>query len=64
MLQKQLISKDVCPLIIKFILNLYLISKTLVKWNKTQSEPFSINNGVKQGAVLSAPFLHYMLMTY
>ena len=51
----KLISKDVCPLIIRFILNSYLISKSLVKWNKTQSEPFSINNGVKQGAVLSAP---------
>ena len=51
----KLISKDVCPLIIRFIMNSYLISKSLVKWNKTQSEPFSINNGVKQGAVLSAP---------
>ena len=50
-----LISRDICPLIIRFILNSYLISKSLVKWNKTQSEPFSINNGVKQGAVLSAP---------
>ena len=42
-----LIAKDICPLIIRFILNFYLISKSLVKWNKTQSEPFSINNGVK-----------------
>ena len=50
-----LIAKDVCPLIIRFILNSYLISKSLVKWNQMNSEPFSINNGVKQGAVLSAP---------
>merc|ERR1712236_152837 len=50
-----LIAKDICPLIIRFILNSYLISKSLVKWNKIQSEPFSISNGVKQGAVLSAP---------
>ena len=31
----KLISRDVCPLIIRFILNSYLISKSLVKWNKT-----------------------------
>ena len=50
-----LIEKDVCPLIIRFILNSYLISKSVVKWNQMNSEHFSINNGVKQGAVLSAP---------
>merc|ERR1711888_124261 len=36
-------------------MNSNLISKSLVKWNKTQCEPFSINNSVKQGAVLSSP---------
>ena len=36
-------------------MNSYLIGKSIVKWNKTHSEPFNINNGVKQGAVLSAP---------
>ena len=50
-----LISKDVCPLIIRFLMNSYLISKSIVKWNNTLSTAFDINNGVKQGAVISAP---------
>ena len=51
----KLIDKDICPLIIRFLLNSYVISKSIVKWNNSQSKSFNINNGVKQGAVLSAP---------
>ena len=40
---------------IRFILNVYVISTAVVSWNNTQSESFNIKNGVKQGAVLSAP---------
>ena len=50
-----LIEKDVCPLMIRFIINVYITSTAVVSWNNTQSESFSIKNGVKQGAVLSAP---------
>ena len=50
-----LIQKDICPLIIRLIMNTYIMSTAVVKWNKTLSDPFSINNGVKQGAVISAP---------
>ena len=32
-----------------------MISKSVVKWNNQISNPFDINNDVKQGAVLSAP---------
>ena len=51
----KLIDKEICPIIIRFIMNSYLISKSLVKWNDKESRPFNLNNGVKQGAVLSAP---------
>ena len=51
----KLVNRNVCPLIIRFLLNSYLISKSVVKWNNHISNPFNINNGVKQGAVLSAP---------
>ena len=51
----KLIDKEICPLVIRFIMNSYLVSKSLVKWNDTISKPFNLNNGVKQGAVLSAP---------
>ena len=51
----KLIERNVCPLIIRFLLNSYLISKSVVKWNNCTSNSFSINNGVKQGAAISAP---------
>ena len=51
----KLIDRDICPLIIRFLLNSYVISKSIVKWNNCQSKSFNIGNGVKQGAVLSAP---------
>ena len=51
----KLVNRNVCPMIIRFLLNSYLISKSVVKWNNQTSSPFDIKNGVKQGAVLSAP---------
>ena len=50
-----LLEKDICPLIVRLIMNTYIMSTAVVKWNKSLSNPFGINNGVKQGAVLSAP---------
>ena len=50
-----LIKRSVCPLIIRLLLNIYVISKAVVKWNDCYSEEFSINNGVKQGAIISSP---------
>ena len=44
-----------CHLIIRLIMNTYMMSISLVKWNQSMSKPFNICNGVKQGAVLSAP---------
>ena len=50
-----LINKNVCPLIIRFIMNIYKISAASVKWNNSESKSFPLMNGVKQGAVLSPP---------
>ena len=52
---KLLIDRDICPLFIRFLINTYLSSIAIVKWNGIQSEPFRLGNGVKQGAVISAP---------
>ena len=52
---KTLIDKDICPSIIRLIMNSYIMSTAIVKWNKSTSIPFQINNGVKQGGVISAP---------
>ena len=50
-----LIEKEICPLVIRLILNVYLTSSAVVKWRNSISKSFSISNGVKQGAVISAP---------
>ena len=52
---KLLIDRNICPLLIRFLINIYLSSLAMVKWNGTKSQPFTISNGVKQGAVISAP---------
>ncbi|CAL4117868.1 unnamed protein product [Meganyctiphanes norvegica] len=52
---KLLIEISVCPLVIRFLLNVYIFSSSTVKWNNCKSETFSISNVVKQGAIISAP---------
>ena len=44
---------NVCPLVRRLLYNIYSRSEMHVQWNSTQSPPFSLNNGVKQGGVLS-----------
>ena len=34
---------------------IYIFSSATVKWNKSESDSFNISNGVKQGAIISAP---------
>ena len=52
---KLLIDRSVCPLIIRFLINIYIFSSATVRWNKSESGSFFISNGVKQGAIISAP---------
>ena len=51
---KCLISRGMCGVILRFILNIYLNAKYRVKWNGCQGNSFGIQNGVKQGGVFSA----------
>ena len=44
---------NVCPLVRRLLYNIYSGSEIHVQWHSAQSMPFSLNNGVKQGAVLS-----------
>ena len=50
-----LIERKICPLIIRLLLAMYSVSSAIVKWNNVKSNSFNVNNGVKQGAVISAP---------
>ena len=53
---RKLLEQGLPFIIIRFILISYRRQKANVKWNKELSEFFNIENGVKQGAVLSAIF--------
>ena len=48
-----LLKSNVCPGIIKLLLYMYVDQKCYVKWTNELSEPFTVANGVKQGAVIS-----------
>ena len=52
---RTLMNKKICPSIIRLIMNSYLMSTAVVKWNNSAATPFKISNGVKQGGVISAP---------
>ena len=50
---KCLLDKDVCPVLVRLLISMYLLNNALVKWNDCTSENFTLNNGVKQGSILS-----------
>ena len=50
---KALNKLDLCHLICRMLVNLYMSTKYFVLWNNYLSEGFNITNGVKQGGVLS-----------
>ena len=53
MLFELLLKRNVCLRIIKLLLYMYVNQKCYVKWANELSEPFTVANGVKQGAVIS-----------
>ena len=52
----KLLDKGLPYIIVRFILTTYHLQQANVKWNDEFSQFFSISNGVKQGAVISAVF--------
>ena len=46
-----LLKRNVCPHIIKLLLYMYVNQKCYVKWENELLEPFTVANGVEQGAV-------------
>ena len=45
--------RNMCPIILRLLINMYINQKTQVKWNDALSNQYSISNGVKQGGCLS-----------
>ena len=50
---KKLISRGMCPIITRLLLNMYIHQKLQVKWNGVTSEQFNVSNGVRQGGIMS-----------
>lgn len=51
---KKLHDRNLSPIFTRLLLVMYLSQTANVRWDSKLSNPFSITNGVKQGAVLSA----------
>lgn len=50
---KLLKTRDLCPIICRFLLLLYTSQSIRIRWGKSCSPAFDISNGVKQGGVMS-----------
>ena len=50
---EKLLKREMCPLVMRLLLQTYLDQKLCVKWNDTSSETFGVTNGVRQGGILS-----------
>lgn len=48
-----MLSKGVCPMICRLLLNMYKNQRLRLKWNNAYSDYFTVKNGVKQGGVIS-----------
>ena len=48
-----ILERKLCPLIVRLLINMYSLNCARVKWNNTVSDEFPLNNGVKQGGVIS-----------
>ena len=49
----KLLRKEMCPLTVRLLMNMYLNQKLQVKWNDRLSDKFDVTNGVRQGGILS-----------
>ena len=54
LLFRKLVERNVPPIFLRLLLAMYVAQRAKVRWDGTVSEAFSVLNGVKQGAVLSA----------
>ena len=44
---------EMCPLLLRFIINRYISQNIRVKWNDCLSHKYAVSKGVKQGGVMT-----------
>ena len=50
---KLLRDRNMCPIVLRLIITMYISQKMQVRWGEIVSSQFSVSNGVKQGGVMS-----------
>ena len=61
---KLLLERGICPVIARFLLNLYTNPKLYIKWGAIVFSTFSVSNDVKQGGVLYPFYFVFIWMNY
>ena len=61
---RQLMSRGLPSIIIRFLLNMYVGHVTRVEWNGIRSDNFSVCNGVKQGGIVSPVLFPVLFCLY
>ena len=46
-------SRNMCPVVLRLIMNMYISQKMQVRFSNSLSNQFTVGNGFKQGGVLS-----------
>ena len=57
-----LCSRNMCPVTLRLIINMYISQKMQVRFSNALSSQFTVGNGVKQGGVLSPFYLLFILI--
>ena len=47
-------SRNMCPVVLRLIMNMYISQKMHIRFSNSLSNQFTVDNGVKQGGVLSS----------
>ena len=58
-------NRDICPLMIRLLINLYVNMKGIDKWDSCYTNELDVYNGIKQGCVFftNSLFLSYLVIS-
>ena len=50
--------RNMCPIVLRLIITMYISQKMQVRWGEIVPSQFSVSNGVKQGGVMSLVYIY------